>query len=109
MMEKVFTPIMWDSHKNEFFPVKCVAGSTYPMLEKKECKRVCKEMNQVIISDWKPKKGEKYWHPCTWLPKRRFIPIDCSVTFDEASYPAFKTEEECQRVCDNLNIICRTI
>lgn len=105
MIEDVFTPIMWDSRKNGFFPIECFPDARYPMLSKEDCEKVCREMNEVILSNWQPRTGETYWHPCTWVPRKGFIPMDCSVTFEKASYPAFRNERECEDVCDKLNEI----
>lgn len=105
MMEEVFTPIMWDSRKNGFIPVECFPDASYPMLAYEECEKVCSEMNTVVISQRQPKTGEVYWHPCTWEPRKGFIPMDCAVTFDRAAYPAFKSEKECKDMCDKLNEI----
>lgn len=102
---KEFTPIMWDSCTHKFAPVECLPGAEYPQLTEEKCIQVCNEMNKVVLSEWEPETNETYWHPCTWEPQKGFIPMDCSVTFNTASYPAFRTEKECQIVCDKLNDI----
>ena len=104
-MKEVFTPILWDSQKNKFLPIECRPGARYPMLSKEDCENVCKGMNEAIISEWQPKTGEVYWHPCTWEPRKGFIPMDCTVTFERAVYPPFKNEMECKKVCEKLNEI----
>lgn len=104
-MNEVFTPIMWDVRKNGFFPVECLDGANYPLMAKEKCESVCSEMNKVVRSFWNPRKGETYWHPCTWMPDKGFIPMDCSVTFEKSAYPAFRSERECLKVCNELNKI----
>lgn len=100
-----FTPIMWDSYTHKFAPVECLPDAEYPILTEEKCTEICNEMNKAVLSGWDPQTNETYWHPCTWVPQKGFIPMDCSVTFDKASYPAFRTEKECQMVCDKLNNI----
>lgn len=100
-----FTPIMWDSYTHKFAPVECLPDTEYPILTEEKCTEICNEMNKAVLSGWDPQTNETYWHPCTWVPQKGFIPMDCSVTFDKASYPAFRTEKECQMVCDKLNNI----
>lgn len=107
MEKKIFTPIMWDSRKNEFFPVECFPDAEYPLMSQEDCRKICREMNKAIVPEWEPKTGETYWHPCTWMPGKGFVPIDCSVTFERASYPAFRSVTECKNVCDKLNEITR--
>lgn len=62
---KTHTPVMWNHCIHKFIPAECL-GASYPMLAYEECEKVCSEMNVVVISQWQPKTGEVYWHPCTW-------------------------------------------
>lgn len=100
MPRGLYTPVCWDDREMKFIPTSFMNA---PMFEKEYCIELCEELTEIVASSWQPKQGEIYYHPVTWVPGQKFIPADNQASFDECPYPAFKTLEECQMVCDKMN------
>ena len=98
--EGFYTPVCWDNREMRFIPTSFIEA---PIFEKEYCIELCEQLTEIASSSWKPKQGEIYYHPVTWVPGQKFIPADNQATVDGCPYPAFKTIKECQIICDRMN------
>lgn len=108
MNTNYFSPVVWDDREMKFIPSSFMNA---PMFGKEYCLELCEQLTEIASSSWEPRQGEIYYHPVTWASGLMFIPMDNQASFDGCPYPAFKTLEECQMVCDKMNhylISCST-
>lgn len=97
----LYTPICWDNRKMKFVPTNFLERA--PMFEVEDCLEICEQLTAMATSSWEPNQRDVYFHPVTWVPEKNFIPMDSQKSVDECPYPAFKTLDECQVVCDKMN------
>lgn len=100
-----YTPVRHYEPGKGFSPASAISG--FPAFTLEVCNKICEEINLILdnTAHYTPCQGQVYYHPCTFIKGRGFIPLEASVTFEKAAYPAYKSEAECQCVCDKLNAV----